>query len=133
MTRLVTVNQLSFIINWCFFYIYLQRDNKRVQFHTSAIKKPLISPRTETNVSVIERSWRDFFILPPPSHQVTKIFQKKKTSVTYNFRQSFPLLDMQVHTFQNTCKYRSLSLSPPLSVSSRPSAPSICLSSILLF
>ncbi|KAI3357016.1 hypothetical protein L3Q82_003651 [Scortum barcoo] len=33
---------------------------------------------------------------------VTKIFQKKKTSVTYNFRQSFPLLDMQVHTFQNT-------------------------------
>uniref|UniRef100_A0A3Q2QQA7 IQ motif and Sec7 domain ArfGEF 2 n=1 Tax=Fundulus heteroclitus TaxID=8078 RepID=A0A3Q2QQA7_FUNHE len=33
---------------------------------------------------------------------VTKIFQKKKTSVTYSFRQSFPLLDMQVHTFQNT-------------------------------
>uniref|UniRef100_A0A3Q3WKB6 SEC7 domain-containing protein n=1 Tax=Mola mola TaxID=94237 RepID=A0A3Q3WKB6_MOLML len=33
---------------------------------------------------------------------VTKIFQKKKTSVTYNFRQSFLLLDMQVHTFQNT-------------------------------
>ncbi|KAM6930126.1 IQ motif and SEC7 domain-containing protein 2-like [Lycodopsis pacificus] len=33
---------------------------------------------------------------------VTKIFQKKKTSVTYNFRQSFPLVDMQVHTFQST-------------------------------
>uniref|UniRef100_A0A672ZXX3 IQ motif and Sec7 domain ArfGEF 2a n=1 Tax=Sphaeramia orbicularis TaxID=375764 RepID=A0A672ZXX3_9TELE len=33
---------------------------------------------------------------------VTKIFQKKKTSVTYSFRQSFPLVDMQVHTFQNT-------------------------------
>ncbi|KAM4737792.1 IQ motif and SEC7 domain-containing protein 1-like isoform 2-T2 [Anableps anableps] len=33
---------------------------------------------------------------------VTKIFQKKKTSVMYSFRQSFPLLDMQVHTFQNT-------------------------------
>ncbi|XP_036068776.1 IQ motif and SEC7 domain-containing protein 2, partial [Oryzias melastigma] len=33
---------------------------------------------------------------------VTKIFQKKKTSVTYSFRQSFPLLDMQVHTFQNS-------------------------------
>ncbi|XP_035863879.1 IQ motif and SEC7 domain-containing protein 1-like isoform X2 [Sander lucioperca] len=33
---------------------------------------------------------------------VTKIFQKKKSSVTYNFRQSFPLVDMQVHTFQNT-------------------------------
>ncbi|XP_068997867.1 IQ motif and SEC7 domain-containing protein 1-like isoform X3 [Embiotoca jacksoni] len=32
---------------------------------------------------------------------VTKIFQKKKTSVTYSFRQSFPLVDMQVHTFQN--------------------------------
>ncbi|KAM7404197.1 hypothetical protein PAMP_011564 [Pampus punctatissimus] len=33
---------------------------------------------------------------------VTKIFQKKKTLVTYSFRQSFPLVDMQVHTFQNT-------------------------------
>ncbi|KAG7519394.1 IQ motif and SEC7 domain-containing protein 2 isoform X2 [Solea senegalensis] len=33
---------------------------------------------------------------------VTKIFQKKKSSVTYSFRQSFPLVDMQVHTFQNT-------------------------------
>ncbi|XP_056277983.1 LOW QUALITY PROTEIN: IQ motif and SEC7 domain-containing protein 1-like [Pseudoliparis swirei] len=33
---------------------------------------------------------------------VTKIFQKKKSSVTYNFRQSFPLVDMQVHTFQST-------------------------------
>ncbi|XP_077937605.1 IQ motif and SEC7 domain-containing protein 2 isoform X1 [Gasterosteus aculeatus] len=33
---------------------------------------------------------------------VTKIFQKKKTSVTYNFRQSFPLVDMQVHNFQNS-------------------------------
>uniref|UniRef100_A0A3B5MS16 SEC7 domain-containing protein n=1 Tax=Xiphophorus couchianus TaxID=32473 RepID=A0A3B5MS16_9TELE len=38
---------------------------------------------------------------------VTKIYQKKKTSVMYSFRQSFPLLDMQVHTFQNTCTYRS--------------------------
>uniref|UniRef100_A0A3B4XLC0 IQ motif and Sec7 domain ArfGEF 2 n=1 Tax=Seriola lalandi dorsalis TaxID=1841481 RepID=A0A3B4XLC0_SERLL len=36
------------------------------------------------------------------NHRVTKIFQKKKTSVTYSFRQSFPLVDMQVHTFQNT-------------------------------
>ncbi|XP_061123544.1 IQ motif and SEC7 domain-containing protein 2-like [Syngnathus typhle] len=33
---------------------------------------------------------------------VTKIFQKKKASVTYSFRQSFPLVDIQVHTFQNT-------------------------------
>uniref|UniRef100_A0A673M3F9 IQ motif and SEC7 domain-containing protein 2-like n=1 Tax=Sinocyclocheilus rhinocerous TaxID=307959 RepID=A0A673M3F9_9TELE len=33
---------------------------------------------------------------------VTKIFQKKKTSVTYNFRQSFPLVEMQVHMFQNS-------------------------------
>ncbi|XP_034027345.1 LOW QUALITY PROTEIN: IQ motif and SEC7 domain-containing protein 2-like [Thalassophryne amazonica] len=32
---------------------------------------------------------------------ITKIFQKKKTSVTYSFRQSFPLVDMQVHNFQN--------------------------------
>uniref|UniRef100_A0A671VWP0 IQ motif and Sec7 domain ArfGEF 2 n=1 Tax=Sparus aurata TaxID=8175 RepID=A0A671VWP0_SPAAU len=35
---------------------------------------------------------------------VTKIFQKKKTSVTYSFRQSFPLVEMQVHMFQNSCK-----------------------------
>uniref|UniRef100_A0A672LXX1 IQ motif and Sec7 domain ArfGEF 2 n=1 Tax=Sinocyclocheilus grahami TaxID=75366 RepID=A0A672LXX1_SINGR len=33
---------------------------------------------------------------------VTKIFQKKKTSVTYSFRQSFPLVEMQVHMFQNS-------------------------------
>ncbi|KAM9504483.1 IQ motif and SEC7 domain-containing protein 2-like [Salvelinus alpinus] len=32
---------------------------------------------------------------------VTKIFQKKKTSVTYSFRQSFALVEMQVHMFQN--------------------------------
>lgn len=37
-------------------------------------------------------------------NQVTKIFQKKKTSVTYSFRQSFPLVEMQVHMFQNSCK-----------------------------
>ncbi|MFT7814236.1 IQ motif and SEC7 domain-containing protein 1-like [Arapaima gigas] len=33
---------------------------------------------------------------------VTKIFQKKKTSMTYSFRQSFPLVEMQVHLFQNS-------------------------------
>ncbi|XP_064415267.1 IQ motif and SEC7 domain-containing protein 2 isoform X2 [Latimeria chalumnae] len=33
---------------------------------------------------------------------VTKIFQKKKISVTYSFRQSFPLVEMQVHLFQNS-------------------------------
>ncbi|KAJ8259450.1 hypothetical protein GJAV_G00169400 [Gymnothorax javanicus] len=33
---------------------------------------------------------------------VTKVFQKKKTSVTYSFRQSFPLVEMQVHMFQNS-------------------------------
>ncbi|XP_062855008.1 IQ motif and SEC7 domain-containing protein 1 isoform X2 [Trichomycterus rosablanca] len=33
---------------------------------------------------------------------VTKIFQKKKTSVTYSFRQSFTLVEMQVHMFQNS-------------------------------
>uniref|UniRef100_A0A3Q3K181 SEC7 domain-containing protein n=1 Tax=Monopterus albus TaxID=43700 RepID=A0A3Q3K181_MONAL len=33
---------------------------------------------------------------------VTKIFQKKKTSVTYSFRQHFPLVEMQVHMFQNS-------------------------------
>lgn len=48
-------------------------------------------------------------VLHVPS-QVTKIFQKKKTSVTYSFRQSFPLVEMQVHMFQNSCE----SLFPPL-------------------
>uniref|UniRef100_A0A4W4HML9 SEC7 domain-containing protein n=1 Tax=Electrophorus electricus TaxID=8005 RepID=A0A4W4HML9_ELEEL len=33
---------------------------------------------------------------------VTKIFQKKKASVTYSFRQSFALVEMQVHMFQNS-------------------------------
>lgn len=36
--------------------------------------------------------------------QVTKIFQKKKNSVTYSFRQSFSLYGMQVMLFENQCK-----------------------------
>lgn len=36
--------------------------------------------------------------------QVTKIFQKKKNSVTYSFRQSFSLYGMQVLMFENQCK-----------------------------
>lgn len=36
--------------------------------------------------------------------QVTKIFQKKKNSVTYSFRQSFSLYGMQVLLFENQCK-----------------------------
>ncbi len=36
--------------------------------------------------------------------QVTKIFQKKKNSVTYSFRQSFSLNGMQVMLFENQCK-----------------------------
>lgn len=43
-------------------------------------------------------------------HQVTKIFQKKKTSVTYSFRQSFSLVEMQVHMFQNSCEENPLAL-----------------------
>lgn len=38
--------------------------------------------------------------------QVTKIFQKKKNSVTYSFRQSFSLYGMQVLLFENQCKWR---------------------------
>lgn len=41
--------------------------------------------------------------------KVTKIFQKKKTSVTYSFRQSFPLVEMQVHMFQNSCEISLIS------------------------
>lgn len=37
--------------------------------------------------------------------QVTKIFQKKKNSVTYSFRQSFSLYGMQVMLFENQCKF----------------------------
>ncbi|XP_077473333.1 IQ motif and SEC7 domain-containing protein 1 isoform X2 [Stigmatopora argus] len=33
---------------------------------------------------------------------VTKVFQKKKSSVTYSFRRSFPLVEMQIHVFQNS-------------------------------
>ncbi|CAM4619237.1 unnamed protein product [Lepidochelys kempii] len=33
---------------------------------------------------------------------VTKIFQKKKIMVTYNFRQSFPLVEMHLQLFQNS-------------------------------
>nr|XP_033777296.1 IQ motif and SEC7 domain-containing protein 2 isoform X2 [Geotrypetes seraphini] len=33
---------------------------------------------------------------------VTKIFQKKKILVTYSFRQSFPLVEMQMQLFQNS-------------------------------
>lgn len=35
---------------------------------------------------------------------MTKIFQKKKNSVTYSFRQSFSLYGMQVLLFENQCK-----------------------------
>ncbi|KAB0390713.1 hypothetical protein E2I00_007854, partial [Balaenoptera physalus] len=35
--------------------------------------------------------------------EVTKIFQKKKNSVTYSFRQSFSLYGMQVLLFENQC------------------------------
>ncbi|EQB77843.1 hypothetical protein CB1_000465054 [Camelus ferus] len=35
---------------------------------------------------------------------VTKIFQKKKNSVTYSFRQSFSLCGMQVLLFENQCE-----------------------------
>uniref|UniRef100_A0A8C4QA44 IQ motif and Sec7 domain ArfGEF 1b n=2 Tax=Eptatretus burgeri TaxID=7764 RepID=A0A8C4QA44_EPTBU len=34
-------------------------------------------------------------------HQVTKIFQRKKNSVVYSFRQAFNLYGMQVDTFEN--------------------------------
>lgn len=37
--------------------------------------------------------------------QVTKIFQKKKNSVTYSFRQSFSLYGMQVLLFENQCEW----------------------------
>uniref|UniRef100_A0A3Q2DIH7 IQ motif and Sec7 domain ArfGEF 2a n=1 Tax=Cyprinodon variegatus TaxID=28743 RepID=A0A3Q2DIH7_CYPVA len=61
-------------------------------------------PLSSSNIIFIKHLYQpsSSSILPPLPPQVTKIFQKKKTSVTYSFRQSFPLLDMQVHTFQNT-------------------------------
>lgn len=38
---------------------------------------------------------------------VTKIFNKKKTSVTYSFRTSFPLPGMVATLLKNSCKYSS--------------------------
>lgn len=40
----------------------------------------------------------------PPLPKVTKIFQKKKILVTYSFRQSFPLVEMHMQLFQNSCE-----------------------------
>lgn len=40
----------------------------------------------------------------PPLLKVTKIFQKKKILVTYSFRQSFPLVEMHMQLFQNSCE-----------------------------
>lgn len=37
---------------------------------------------------------------------ITKIFSKKKSSVTYSFRNSFPLCGMVVTLFENQCKYK---------------------------
>uniref|UniRef100_A0A3Q1EIZ6 IQ motif and Sec7 domain ArfGEF 2b n=1 Tax=Acanthochromis polyacanthus TaxID=80966 RepID=A0A3Q1EIZ6_9TELE len=45
---------------------------------------------------------------------VTKIFQKKKTAVTYSFRQSFPLVEMQVHMFQNSYYPHGIRLTSPV-------------------
>lgn len=39
-----------------------------------------------------------------PLPKVTKIFQKKKILVTYSFRQSFPLVEMHMQLFQNSCE-----------------------------
>lgn len=40
----------------------------------------------------------------PSLPKVTKIFQKKKILVTYSFRQSFPLVEMHMQLFQNSCE-----------------------------
>uniref|UniRef100_A0A8C9FVD6 IQ motif and Sec7 domain ArfGEF 1 n=1 Tax=Pavo cristatus TaxID=9049 RepID=A0A8C9FVD6_PAVCR len=45
---------------------------------------------------------------------VTKIFQKKKNSVTYSFRQSFSLYGMQVLLFENQCNAMLIPLQPPV-------------------
>ena len=37
--------------------------------------------------------------------QITKIFSKKKTGITYSFKQSFSLCDMQVYLFETSRKY----------------------------
>lgn len=52
--------------------------------------------------------------------QVTKIFQKKKNSVTYSFRQSFSLYGMQVLLFENQCEYNgAFSVNENLSINEK--------------
>lgn len=63
----------------------------------------------------------------PLLFQVTKIFQKKKNSVTYSFRQSFSLYGMQVMLFENQCKWHRASngvVFPPVSLQAKPLFPS---------
>lgn len=58
--------------------------------------------------------------------QVTKIFQKKKNSVTYSFRQSFSLYGMQVMLFESQCKWRfALVLTTPTVLVSHSTAHSL--------
>ncbi|XP_077579770.1 IQ motif and SEC7 domain-containing protein 1 isoform X2 [Stigmatopora nigra] len=45
---------------------------------------------------------------------VTKVFQKKKSSVTYTFRRSLPLVEMQIHVFQNSYYPHAVRLSSAL-------------------
>lgn len=62
------------------------------------------TPTSPCEPSMMSVSLYDVYRLLYVVQQVTKIFQKKKTSVTYSFRQSFPLVEMQVHMFQNSCE-----------------------------
>ncbi|XP_056628370.1 IQ motif and SEC7 domain-containing protein 1 isoform X3 [Triplophysa dalaica] len=63
--------------------------------------------------------FNDLLVVSLLHHDVTKIFQKKKTSVTYSFRQSFPLVEMQVHMFQNSYYPHGIRLTSALPGSER--------------
>ena len=39
-----------------------------------------------------------------PCLQITKIFSKKKSGITYSYKQSFPLSSMQVFLFETSRK-----------------------------
>lgn len=67
----------------------------------------------------------------PSLPKVTKIFQKKKILVTYSFRQSFPLVEMHMQLFQNSCESllgshrpKSLCCGPHAHPSSTPTSSS---------
>uniref|UniRef100_A0A3B4XA61 IQ motif and Sec7 domain ArfGEF 2 n=1 Tax=Seriola lalandi dorsalis TaxID=1841481 RepID=A0A3B4XA61_SERLL len=78
------------------------RTNDDHVSQVQAVERMVVGKKPVRPFDILNRRLIVLNLISHQNHRVTKIFQKKKTSVTYSFRQSFPLVDMQVHTFQNT-------------------------------